>query len=196
MEHRAHDEPEIPGTDQQLIGKLRPRVRRALKENLTAGEQVRVVVPGANGQAIIGTDTRAFVCKPGFMAGAAFGSKITTWSYKQIVGIQVHKGMMSGAVAIQAPGQTASETGYWGNKNDDPSKAPNAIPVAGNWKTVNRNVAELRQLIAAHQEGTSTSSPPTQSPMDQIRQLVELRDAGVLSEQEFEDKKRELLSRM
>ena len=38
------------------------------------------------------------------------------------------------------------------------------------------------------------ASAPTRDPMDQLRKLAELRDAGVVTEAEFEAKKTELLS--
>ena len=37
------------------------------------------------------------------MAGASFGSELTTWDYRNLVGVQLHTGMMSGAVILQAP---------------------------------------------------------------------------------------------
>jgi hypothetical protein len=46
---------------------------------------------------------------------------------------------------------------------------------------------------AAPQAGPSASA---ESPMDQLKKLAELRDAGIVSNEEFEAKKAELLGRM
>jgi hypothetical protein len=45
---------------------------------------------------------------------------------------------------------------------------------------------------------TSPVPPPAQpqDPMDQLRKLGELRDAGVLTNEEFESKKTDILSRL
>jgi len=40
------------------------------------------------------------------------------------------------------------------------------------------------------------TAPPVSDPIEQIRKLGELRDAGILSEEEFAAKKAEILSRM
>ena len=46
------------------------------------------------------------------------------------------------------------------------------------------------------QSEPSTPAAPPDGPMEQLKKLGELRDAGVLNEAEFEAKKTELLSRM
>jgi hypothetical protein len=170
-------------------------VKDALVENLSPGEEIQVVIQGASGQAIVGTTSRAFVLKPGFMAGATFGAEVTSWSYRNLVGVQVHKGMLTGSVLIQSPGQTGQQTRYWGtSKEDDPHKAPNAIPVAGNWPAVKKGVAKLQALIdAAHAPQPATIDPGTQSVADELQKLAGLRDSGVLSEDEFAAAKKRLL---
>ncbi len=45
-------------------------------------------------------------------------------------------------------------------------------------------------------EPTAAPAAPPDGPMEQLKKLGELRDAGVLNEAEFEAKKTELLSRM
>src|SRR4051794_24341930 len=66
-----------PPLDESVAGaeyeRLKKKVKQGLEANLSPDEVIRVIVSGAHGQAIIGTDTRAFVCKPGFAAGASFG---------------------------------------------------------------------------------------------------------------------------
>jgi hypothetical protein len=175
--------------------KLKKRVKDSLTQNLTDGETIEVVIRGAHGQAIVGTGTRVFVLKPGFMAGASFGAEVTSWSYRTLAGIQVHKGMMSGAVVIQAPGQTGVNTSYWGNSKDDPTKAPNAIPVAGDWDSVQDGVARLRALIdAAHAPEPNKANTNGASMAAELASLVELRTAGHLSEEEFSAAKQRLLA--
>lgn len=189
----------MPKIDERSVNaadfdKLKNKVKHALAENVSRDETVRVIIHGANGQAIIGTDTRAFVCKPGFLAGATLGAEVTSWSYQNITGVQVHKGMLTGSVVIQAPGQSGKKTSYWGQKNDDPYKAPNAIPVAGDWNDAKAGVALLRQLVdAVH---TPAPSPERASPStaDELRKLAELRSDGILSEEEFQAAKARLLA--
>lgn len=207
-------------------GRLHKKANEALDQNLVPGETVEVVITGPSNQAVIGTNRRAFVYKKGFMAGASFGSELTSWDYRNLVGVQLHTGMMSGAVVLQAPGQSGTSTSYWNTKDSDPYKAPNAIPVVRPWDQAQAGVARLRELIGeAHrpdsspQGGASSASqvPTRMEPASRqldallvtgadsaagvpsvqlLRDLAELRDSGILTNEEFEAKKTEVLKRL
>jgi hypothetical protein len=191
-----------PRVDEQTVQpgefeKLKDRVKKALSENVAPDETIRVIIRGARGQAMIGTDSRVFVCKPGFMAGASFGAEVTSWSYRNLLGVQRHKGLMTGAVLLQGPGQTGKKTSYWANKkNDDPWKAPNAIPIAGDWSQVDAGVARLRQLIDQAHAPSATErdvAPAPSSTADELRKLAELHSQGVLTDEEFQSAKTRVL---
>jgi hypothetical protein len=187
----------IPLTDRR---RLHRGANDALDKNLAPDEAVEVVITGPSNQAIVGTSRRAFVYKKGFMAGASFGSELTSWDYRHLVGVQLHTGMLSGAVVLQAPGQTGNRTNTWKFGDDDPYKAPNAIPITKPWQQAEEGVARLRQLIdRAHQPSGGPVEPPVgpdHDPIAVLRQLGELRDAGVLDEEEFQIKKAEILRRI
>jgi hypothetical protein len=51
-------------------------------------------------------------------------------------------------------------------------------------------------IAAKHAGSAASAATPAPNLADQIKQLAELRDAGVLSEEEFAAKKADLLSRM
>jgi hypothetical protein len=53
--------------------------------------------------------------------------------------------------------------------------------------------ARLEEL---RHEDTASPVPASESPVDQIRKLAELRDSGILTEDEFTAKKADLLSRL
>jgi hypothetical protein len=132
--------------------RLHRKANEALDQNLAPGEQVQVIITGPSAQAVIGTDRRVFVYKKGFMAGASFGSELTSWDYRNLVGVQLHTGMMSDAVILQAPGQSGTRTNVWKQGDSDPYKAPNAIPINRPYDQADAGVARLRQLIHAAQD--------------------------------------------
>lgn len=196
--------PDVDAEVAELFGKLRGRVKTVLSQNLSPDEAVRAVIRGANGQAIIGTDRRAFVCKPGWMAGATLGAEVTTYNYLNVTGVQLHKGMVTGTVAIET-GQQMAKTSVWKQGDADTYKAPNAIPVGGDWNEVRAGVARLRQLVDVAHSGMigqraeaesipAGSAPQAASVADELSKLAELRASGVLSDDEFAAAKRRLLS--
>jgi Short C-terminal domain len=131
------------------------------------------------------------------MAGAAFGAEVSSWSYRNVVGVQIHKGLMTGAVIIQAPGQTGVSTSYWRDKDSDPFKAPNAIPISADWREVTDAVARLRELIdAAHTEPPQQAASDVATPAslaDELRKLAELHQSGILNDAEFSAAKQRIL---
>lgn len=165
----------------------------AVEQALAPDEHVRLVIHGASHQAIIATDRRALVFKKGFMAGASFGTELTTWTYRHLVGVQIHTGMRSGAVVLQGPGQSGTRTSAWKYDESDPYLAPNAIPIDPPFDGAQRRVAELGRIIDEAQ-GEGASAPTAESIADELRKLADLRAEGALTDQEFADLKAKLLS--
>jgi len=182
-----------PGAQEAFKG-LHRKALDALQANLIPGEPVEVVILGPSNQAVIGTDRRAFIFKKGHIAGASFGAELTSWDYRNLVGVQLHTGMMTGAVILQGPGQSGTKTNTWGNKDDDPYKAPNAIPLNRPFDKAQAGVAALRQRIAdahnpSHPLPQSTPSIAPNLIADELMKLSQLRDSGVLTEDEFAQQK-------
>jgi hypothetical protein len=132
------------------------------------------------------------------MAGAAFGAEMTSFDYRNIVGIQLHKGMITGAILVQAPGFSATSTSIWRNSDSDPYKTPNAIPIGSAGTYAADGVAALRKLIAASQvdqTGTADAAASTPTSLaEELTKYVELCDSGAITAAEFDQLKRRLLS--
>jgi putative oligomerization/nucleic acid binding protein len=184
----------------QDVSQLHPDAEYELNKNLVPGETVRVIIRGSDDLAMIGTDRRAFVFKKGWMSGAAFGQKFISWDYRNLAGVQLETGSMNGVLALQVIGSGAADLSYWGSGNRSPFTAPNALALnerSGHFEQAEAGVVVLRALIAAMQ-----SPPPLEpsTPMadipDQIRKLADLRDEGILTQNEFDRKKADLLRRL
>ena len=178
------------------------------------GEAIYVTIEGTGGQAIVGTDRRLFVCKGGFLAGAAFGRKTASWDYRNVAGIHMDHGLMSGIIVVQAPGTDGTPVKYQSRKErEDAFRAPHAIPlVAGQLRGAQLRVQRLRELVAAAQAGQPVPLPAADraalpaapeapvpappSPLDDLRKLAELHAAGALSDEEFAAAKARVLARL
>ncbi len=190
------------GTGVQMAApmhKLGKKEEARLKESLLPGEKSICQCVGPSGQSLVLTDRKVLIIKTGFMAGASLGAKVTSFDYKNITSVEVKMGPLAGAFQISAGGIQASDKGYWGQGKDDAYKSPHMVPVVkrsfGDFQKA-ANLIRSMASAAARPAQVSTPQSVGPDPLDQLKKLAELRDAGVLTAEEFEAKKAELLSRM
>lgn len=179
------------------VARLRIDVRAAVEENLLPGEAVKAIVHGDLHSVMVATDRRVFVFKEGIFSGAGMGKKVSTWDYRNLSGVQLEIGSLTGVLALQGPGIPAGEVGTW-DRGGEARKAPHALWLnKSNFADARAGAVVIRRLMSqAHeprQAATAPAAPP--DPLEQLRKLGELRDAGVLTAEEFEAKKTELLGR-
>ena len=143
-----------PGSQLLMFGSLHSRAQQALLQALLPGEQPHVVVPGAFGCGIIGTDSRALVVKAGARFGTPFRGRAKAFEYESVIGVRLDTEAPPAVVAIDAPHKIGSCRVYWADSRDDPWKARNAVPVdAAAFGTTLEQVVALRRLIDAYRKG-------------------------------------------
>lgn len=142
---------------------------------------------------IFATNRRIIIRNP-TMLGLRAG--IEDFPYKSITSVKLHKGVFSSEIRLRIPGlsETSRLPGLlrWGRR--DEGEIP-ALP---------KDKAE--QLVRIMKEGIANRLPgqaptPTApavsiSPLDEIKKLAELRDAGLITEEEFQEKKKKLLEKI
>lgn len=161
---------------------MRLGVRKELKkltEKLAEDEEVvnlaRGQYDGKTGLVVV-TDRRIVFTEQGMVR-----SRLEDFAYEKISSIQTETGVVFGKLTIFASGNKAviervgpkeriPEIGDYVRNRISPGSSPTTPPAAG--------------------------PAPEASPMDQLKQLGELREAGVLTDEEFEAKKAALLSRI
>jgi hypothetical protein len=170
-----------------LLG-LHRKAQQSLLEMLLPGEQARVVVPGAAGSCIVGTDQRALVLKAGARFGAPFRHRSKAFEFESVIGVRFDTETVPAVVAIDAPHKIASSRVYWADARDDPWKARNAIPVDAAFGVVLERVVALRALVSAYREGhPALSHPWERTQPSRIVQPIrpdpvrEPRDTGVVA---------------
>lgn len=178
------------------LGNLDKKAQKALSNVLEASEGVLVVQPGEKA-ALVATDRRILICKWGVTSGAMFGCQVNSWDFAHVTGIEYRKGLTTKAIVVQTAGaQVVTQFGRMDSGPTSVREAPNALFVSST--SGEATVATLRQLIADHHRlppraSASTTSAAVDDPADQIRKFAALRDDGLISEDEFQAKKRELL---
>lgn len=183
-----------------LIESLPERLERELAQLLGPTETVLCKVKGAFKEAVVCTDSRVIILKGGFMTGQILGNNSFQQPYSNIAGVQVSYHVMSGYFEVNAGGMQNVPKSYWSSdKRSDPAKAPNCVSL--NSKPQAERFRQIASFILAKVDETrrgpavSTASP-TDDPLVVLDRLGKLREAGVLTEEEFLSKKAEILRRL
>jgi len=182
--------------DANLIWNLPGRLSRIVQENLTPGEQVIVKLKGVFNEALVCTERRVMVIKSGFMTGNTFGSDIFQVPYANITGAQVNAHLLTGYFEVSAGGIRNQPKSYWQTDKNSPEKSPNCVSLNRGLFTPFRAASNLiiERVYRAHAPQNASDNPPTGTVL--LEHLAKLRDAGILSDAEFEAKKTEILSRL
>ncbi|WP_426624290.1 SHOCT domain-containing protein [Leifsonia sp. McL0607] len=189
---------------ENLIDELPSGLEEAVTALLSPGEVIHVKIKGAYKEALVCTDRRVLIVKKGFMTGQTLGGNSFQQSYQSVAGAQVKFGALSGYFEVSAGGMQNTDKSYWSTKKGtDPSKAANCVSLNSK-----RDADRFREAVSFIMERIHSLSMPAAAvaaPSDggeadaiiaSIKKLGELRDAGVLTDNEFDAKKAELLSRL
>ena len=182
---------------ENLLEKLPDRIETALSKLLGPNEGVLVKLKGAFKEGLICTDSRVIILKGGFMTGQMLGNEAFQLPYANISGVQVKYHIMSGYFEISAGGMQNTTKSYWSHdKNSDPSKAPNCVSL--NSKAQQEKFQEACSFILTkmNEPRTDTATSTNNNIFAALEKLGQLKDAGILSEEEFTTKKAELLKRL
>ena len=147
---------------------------KELPKILWDGEELERIAQGAyeQGQGVlVATNMRLLFIDKGMIAGL----KVEDFPYDKINSIQGATGIIMGSIDIFSSGNKARISNVYNNQI---------------WDFVNH----VRAKIGKPQEAKATAT--TESIPDQIKKLAELRDAGILTPDEFEAKKADLLERL
>ncbi|MBW7674695.1 PH domain-containing protein [Chryseobacterium chendengshani] len=153
--------------------------RKEIKELpniLSEGEKIIYLVEGRNKTTkhhivLVGTDRRLIFIDKEFL----YGLKVEDYSYDKVASIQYETSFMLASIDVNVSGDIVEIDG------------------------VGKYEAELfcekvRDFMSRPKEFFQTKSEPT--ILDQLEQLGRLKESGVLTEQEFDEQKRNLLEKL
>ena len=89
------------------LGHLHRKARRLAEGQLADDEEVLTVFPGRSRQAMIVTDRRLMIVKPGLMSGAWLGRKVASFPLEAIATINLHTGRGIAALELVLAGKPA-----------------------------------------------------------------------------------------
>ncbi len=151
---------------------------KRLTEHLWEGENVDAMTTGTYGKGtglIVLTDRRLLFVQDGFTSKTSEDLPMD-----KVSSVQWSSGMVFGTIIIFASGNKSEIK----NVNKDDGK---------------EIVDKIRHRLSAPRESAPAPPDPSAStadPIEQLKRLGELRDAGVVTAEEFEAKKADLLARL
>jgi hypothetical protein len=189
---------------EDLMDALPGRLEKALNAVLTKDEQVHIKLKGTFNQALICTSDRVLIIKSGLMTGHLFGNNIFELPYSGISGAEVKFGQLTGYFEMTGGGFQKTARNYWSqSRGSDPAKAANCVSLSG--KGMGQRFRDAASFILERCNTTGVAQAPgapvagqnaQETILNAIAGLNELLQSGALTEQEFERKKQELLSRL
>jgi hypothetical protein len=143
---------------------------------------------------IYATNRRLIIRDP-TMLGLRAG--IEDFPYKGITSVKLHKGVFSSEIRLRIPGLTETSrlpgALKWGRRDEGEIAA---LPKG----KAEQLVRIIKDGIAGRLPGQTRPSKkgPAEvvGPLEQIKKLAELKEAGIISETEFQDKKKKLLEKI
>ena len=187
-------------TDKKALNEIKNIAERLDEEEkvLEVAKQSRRKPGGAllaGGNTVFATDRRLIIRNPS-MLGAR--QNIEDFEYDNITGIKLEKGVFSSTLVITVPGMgtaarnsTMSGLLPWGRSEDGSidgipkDKAENILKIVRN------------QIVKAKKESQKPVQVVQQtSTADELAKLAKLKEQGILSDEEFDKMKKDLISKM
>jgi hypothetical protein len=199
-------------TDIPIIGKKpSEKSMKIILDHCNIDEVPKFIISTGTGTGVfVAFDDRCMIIKVGaltsFMAGSLFGGRVSTFPYGEITGIEYNSGWVTGVLEVL----TAS---YEGTKNkdfwkgtlksrnadsNDPWTLSNCLPLdKTTYGQAQEHLNGLRKLITESKKATvivNNTGTPGSGISEQLKELAQLRDQGILTEEEFTAAKSRIIS--
>lgn len=165
---------------------------KLIEEN---NEKILIAIKGAFREYLVCTNKNVHIIKKGFMTGHFLGKGNFYIPYNKITNVEIDMHLLSGYFEISTGGLENKRLNYWSNNiNEDPAKQPNCISLN---QAVLKNFEKARDFILNYDtEAKSNIEIKTEKSIpEQIREYKELLDEKIITEEEFDQKKKELLNK-
>lgn len=184
-----------------MATKLATKALGVADEMLSADERLLAVIVGSSGgEYLLCSDSMVYIVKKGYATRGSLGKNVFRAPYASITNVSVESKIMTGYLVVSTAGVDNRKMDFWAPRGrvSSPQSAPNTITIGDSSKRgkydevatfIMRKVQETH--AGSHGEVTIQKEP---SAAEQIRQFKELLDDGIITEEEFAEKKKQLLA--
>lgn len=167
-----------------------------VKSEIPLSETVQLSLKGTNKEWLICTDRKLYIIKKGFMTGHLVGSGMFQMPYKNITGVQTDYHMLSGYFEVSTGGTQGTKKDYWADGQNSPQKSPNCITITGKPLLEKFRAAcdfINQKIVESNIPAVAIPAAVQPSAADEIQKLADLHTQGILTDDEFAAKKKQLL---
>jgi hypothetical protein len=127
------------------------------------------------------------------MASNFFGNRCNAFEFKNITSVEIRKNLMTGFVEILTPATQNTQKSYWGNNNTT-YKADNIVSIQSTqFAEFTEAVRIIRDKISDSHKNENSSNNNALDNLSQLEKLSDLKEKGIITEEEFQLKKKQLL---
>ncbi|MDD3003008.1 MAG: SHOCT domain-containing protein [Candidatus Shapirobacteria bacterium] len=159
--------------------------------NISKDETVLICLKGTNKEWLICTDKKLYILKRGFMTGHLAGDSNFQMPYKNITGAHTDYHLLTGYFEVSTGGMQNVQKNYWAQGQNSPQQSPNCVTIAG--KPMLEKFRDACHFINQKITEFATSNNTPTSVADEIKKYKSLLDDGVITQEEFSAKKKQLL---
>lgn len=173
------------------------KLQNALSNDWKSSEKIVIALKGVFKEYLIVTNTYLYIFKTGFMTGHLAGNNHFKMPINNITNVEVNTHFLTGYFEVSAGGMQNLPKNYWSNDpKNDPAKAPNAISLNNTVFDDFQKASDIINELIMKSKSSSLTNVQFPSNMDitkEIRKYKSLLDDGIINEQEFNNKKKQLL---
>lgn len=172
---------------------LSNRLRNTLNERRAPDEAILFCLRGRFSQTLIALPSRALVIKPGYMEGSTFGARAAAFPYTEITDVRIITGTPNGFIELAMPDLPTADVTQAGSlqKDRDPMQLPNCVSINTTLVAHYQPFVDELRSLASRAESELTFGDAD----DPLAELADLREAGALTQAEFEQAKKRILDR-
>jgi len=178
----------------ELINNIGGRGEKILNKSLQEDEEVIVKLQGSFGEALVLTDKRLYVVKWGFLVGNTFGGRCNAFEFRNITSIEYKKSLLTGSIEVLTPATQNAQKSFWSTQNST-QKADNIISMQRDkFEIFAEAVKVIRNKISESHSGGEILQKNTEAyNLENLEKLASLKEKGIITEEEFQTKKKQLL---
>lgn len=165
------------------------RGEKLINSNLHEGENVELKVKGTYGEAIVLTNKRLYILKWGYLTGSFLGGRCLGFEFKDVAGVELKTGLLTGTLEVLTPATQNAQKSIWATGNKNATTSDNVITFT---REMFDKFKEATKAIRSTINQTNSKDRP-ESGINDLEKLAQLKNKGIITKQEFEVKKKQIL---